>query len=399
VVRRLHADGHVVVTIGRNPPQGDAPYRFADLAQPLPLGLTSGLDAVIHLAANTGRDAAVSLAAECEFAEGLARAAVDSRCRMVFASSQAAALDAPSEYGRTKAAIEARILPQGAIVVRPGLVYGGPPAGLYGMLLAAVRHSPLLPDLRPRPQVQPVHVDDLAGALVAACSIGSSAGSAFNIAGPPVDFVAFLEALARLRVNRRRLCVPLPAWALRAGLGIATRWFGPRFAPERLDSLLCLPMRDNTEDLRILGVTLRTLEAGLTRGVWGRRGLLREAVLLSRALLGTRPPRGMQRRYARALGCFGIREGIFTFAVPATLLAALDTPRARVGAEVGSLGWRLGVIARLAEAEPALADAFVMLPGRAGYARMLFGLSRAGMLELRNRMLNPLARVWTALLQ
>lgn len=398
VVRRLRANGHVVVAIGRHPPQGDALYRAADLAQPLPPGLTSGLDAVIHLAANTGGNTALSPAAECEFADSLARDAAGSACRMVFASSQAAAGDAPSAYGRTKAAIEARILPQGAVVVRPGLVYGDPPAGLYGLLLAAVRRLPLLPDLRPRPQVQPVHVDDLASALVAACTIAPATGAAFNVSGPPVDFVAFLAAVARLRLDRRRLWLPLPASTVRAGLGVAARWLGPRFAPERLDSLLGLPVLDSAADLRLLGVSLRTLDAGLARGVPGRRGVLREATVLSRALLGTRPPRAMQRRYARALACLGVCEATSTAALPAALLAALDIPRARSGAGVGSLGWRFGVIARLAEAEPGLAGAFVMHAGRAGYGRMLSGFMQAGMLELRNRALYPVARAWAALL-
>lgn len=394
VVRRLLADGHVVVAIGRRPPQGAAQHRAADLALPPPPGLTSGLDAVIHLAANTGLDAALSPAAECEFADALARAAAGSGCRMVFASSQAAAVDAPSAYGRTKAAIEARILPQGAVVVRPGLVYGGSPAGLYGLLVAAVRRSPLLPDLLPRPRVQPVHVDDLASALVMACTITPGAGRAFNVAGPPVDFVAFLKAVARLRLRRRRLRMPVPTPALRAGLKLAARWLGPRFAPARLDSLLGLPKLDSTADLRILGVSLRPLDVGLARGSPARRGLLREAAGLSQALLGTRPPAGMQRRYVRALARLGIYAAASSVAPPTILLAALDTPRTRAHAAVGSLGWRFGVIARLAEAEPTLARAFVMRADRAGYARVLGGLIQAVALELRNRALHPLARAW-----
>lgn len=397
VTRRLLADGHAVVTIGRRPLAADAWHRIADLALPLPPGLTSGLDAVIHLAANTSEDDALPPAAECAFADALARDAGHSGSRMVFASSQAAAIDAPSAYGRTKASIEALVLPQGGVVVRPGLVYGGSAAGLYGLLLAAVRRSPLLPDLRPRPQVQPVHVDDLACALVAACTVARATGRVFNVAGPPVDFVAFLSALARLRIRRRRLQVPVPVSAVRAGLRLAARWLGPRFAPARLDSLFGLPALECAADLRRLCVPLRDLEAGLARGVTGRRGLLREAAGLSRALLGTSPPRAMLRRYARALARFGVHTAASTGALPAVLLAALDTPRSRAGGGVGSLGWRFGVIARLAESEPALAGAFVQRADRAGRARMLAALLQAGVLEMRNRALYPFARAWAAL--
>jgi hypothetical protein len=144
-------------------------------------------------------------------------------------------------------------------------------------------------------------------------------------------------------------------------------------------------------------VPLRELEAGLARGVLSRRGLLREAAGLSHALLGTSAPRAMLRRYARALARFGVNAAAPTGDLPAMLLSALDTPRARAGGGIGSLGWRFGVVARLAESEPSLAGAFIMREGHAGRARALAALLRAGLLEMRNLALYPVARAWTVL--
>src|SRR5690606_42020834 len=66
---------------------------------------------------------------ETAFARDLARMAGERGIPMVFLSSQASSPQAPTGYGRTKAAIEAAILPLHAAVIRPGLVYGGEERG------------------------------------------------------------------------------------------------------------------------------------------------------------------------------------------------------------------------------------------------------------------------------
>src|SRR5690606_10483676 len=120
---------------------------------------------------------------ETAFARDLARMAGERGIPMVFLSSQASSPQAPTGYGRTKAAIEAAILPLHAAVIRPGLVYGGEERGLFGLLCALLRRSPLRPRLWPSPPVQPVHVDDLCAAIITVLGERTFAGTVVSVAG------------------------------------------------------------------------------------------------------------------------------------------------------------------------------------------------------------------------
>ncbi|MGD0746111.1 MAG: NAD-dependent epimerase/dehydratase family protein [Verrucomicrobiota bacterium] len=68
-----------------------------------------------------------------------------------------------SLYGRAKMEIEKIALDGGALVIRPGLVYGSEPAGMFGKLVAQVRESSVLPVFGGGSQAQfLVHQEDLA---------------------------------------------------------------------------------------------------------------------------------------------------------------------------------------------------------------------------------------------
>jgi len=394
VMRAARACGWQVVAIGRHPVEGAQTWRFADLTIAPPDGLVDGLDALLHLAANTNGDD-LSPASELSFARNLAAQAAGAGVPMVFISSQAAAANAPSDYGRTKFAIEQQVLPQGALVIRPGLVIGGREAGLFGLLVTLVRVSPLLPDLRPRPLVQPIHVDDLAAALLAACKRPDLSGRVLAAAGPPITFNDLLAGIARhrLRIQRRRIPVPLPL--LRGALTLVAPFFGARLSPARLDSLIKLPLLDALPDLTMLGVVLRPLTNALDRRGRGTRRLLIESHVLTRAMIGTAPPFSLPRRYVRLLQTLGQDEAL---PLPPSLLsrpawlAALDTPLRRQTAPPGGLAWRMNIVMRLAEAEPTLADLYLMVPNRAGWFMALRGFASAGMRELQTRLVGPLAR-------
>jgi nucleoside-diphosphate-sugar epimerase len=77
-----------LVSLGRRPARGVDEHRHADLGQPLPDALIDGLDAVVHLAADTGAGA-LAPERELAFARELALAARSSGTRLLFLSSQA----------------------------------------------------------------------------------------------------------------------------------------------------------------------------------------------------------------------------------------------------------------------------------------------------------------------
>jgi nucleoside-diphosphate-sugar epimerase len=360
VVGMLRRHGDLPVVIGRRS-VGRMEHRMADLRQPVPAGLTSGLDAVIHLAAQTGQGDLVTAEAEVAFAQALFNDAAHEGCRIVFVSSQTASPEAPGDYGRVKHAIEGLALGHSGIVVRPGLVYGGAAAGLYGLLVRVVKLSPVIPDIRPRPIVNPVHVEDLAAVLVDASRLDGPA--TIPVAGPPISFGDFLAAIANHRLAIRRPRMAVPAALLRGGLVAAQPLLGPAFSPARLDSLLRLPPARATGALREPGIVLRTLQQGLIQGVPGRRQVLREGFLLARAVVGARPPASLLRRYARMLERAAVEPHPGLSGLHRWLVTGLDTPSSRSQAPAGSIAWRFDLATRLAECEPRLAGHFIALRG------------------------------------
>lgn len=392
LLKSCHVAGWAPVVIGRGTPPGASEVRKADLSQPPSRDLLKGLDAIVHLAANT-TGAPLPDDAELTFARTLAEACHSAGIPLVFVSSQAAASSTPSGYGRTKAIIEDAILPFGAIIIRPGLVIGGDAAGLFGMMVAVVRNALVLPMLLPRPMIQPVHVDDLSKALLAALDRPRLAGTCLSIAGDLIPFDELLMKIAYHHLRVRRLRIPVPAVLVRSVLMVVSCATGPRLSHERLDSLTGLKEMHCRPDLQRLDVSLRPLEQALDRRSSLRRSLLLEARSLGRATIAL-PGAGFLRRYAKLLPKLGVP---WPLELPAAVLmspvsvAALDRQFPR-GAPFGSLSWRMDMVTRLAECEPAWAGRFIPLPGSAGFLRACFSFLHALCLELQVRAAAPWVR-------
>lgn len=396
VTRLAIVSGWRVVAIGRHPVQGAEEWRLADLKCPAPEGLLDDLEAVIHLASNTEGARGGSPKSEIFFARELAAQAAQAAIPFIFASSQASAVSAPSEYGRTKYAIEEQIRPLGAVVVRAGMVIGGQEAGLFGSLVGLVRGLPVIPDLLPRPVVQPIHVDDLAAVLLALCKRKECASRVLTAAGDPIAFVDLLAGIARYRLRVRRLQLPIPLQLVRVLLVLASLRSGTRWPPARLDSLVRLPVFDSKRDLKSLGITLRTVENALDRRGRGVRDLLIEGYALARSVTGAKPPFAMLRRYVYLLRALGYGDALqlpmFLLRRP-VWLAALDMPSSRRNKVVdGSLIWRMNAMSRLAEAQPKLASLYLMTSSRYGKFAAVVDLANAGTREMHSRLLRSAAR-------
>jgi NADH dehydrogenase len=248
--------------------------------------------------------------------------------RFVFVSSQSAAPDAPSHYGRAKFTAEQIVLAAGHTVVRPGLVYGEQERGLFGRLCGLVRSAPVLPRLWPDPPVQPVHVEDLCEAVARLLSQVRDGGRVYAIAGiEPLGFSAFLRAIAESWVRRPRPSLPVPSWLLRMVTGVP---LGPAFAQMR--SLYGLPALDARGSLDELGIVLRPLSEGLSMSKkQERRPLVREATAMLTYLLSRRPPLAATKRLMREFERSGTP---FAPLLPPlllrhpTLIGALDRPHA-----------------------------------------------------------------------
>src|SRR5215468_1486871 len=206
LLRRLEMAGIGWTALTRTTPTWTrgrhVPFSFGHPLDVGALGLGHA-DAIIHLAASTGVEPA-DVAAEVHGAETLG-------ARLVFASSQTAAADAPTGYGRLKWRIEQLVEAGGGVSARIGQIYGGPEKGLFGTLCAFVRKLPTLPRFVPDAPVQPIHVDDVADALIAIAFHAGPAEKRYELGSPqPLGFSEFLAILARNRLRRRRVFVPVP---------------------------------------------------------------------------------------------------------------------------------------------------------------------------------------------
>lgn len=360
--------GWSVVAASRQPCEDADGWLGYELAVP-PMAAAFPTNApIVHLAAMTRGEAPdVELAA----ARALLAVAAANGSPFVFVSSQVARGDAPTAYGRTKHAIERLVLAAGGIVVRPGLVWGGAPGGVYATLLRASRKALFWPAIVPSPCVQPVHVDDLAQALLRAAGMPQGfAGRVLHVGeDAPVRFDEWMRGLAASRSHRLRT-VPVPAALVRAGAAVAGR-LGASPVAARVWSLLGIPRMATGIDLAELGVTLRSSRAAFAEHE-RRRALLREGTALMGYVLAERPALPLVRRYARAVealhGGRPLEIPRAFLRIPA-LLRVLDQPGVRA-ADV-ALRERLHAATAIAEASPQGAVRFVASVGGNGRASRL----------------------------
>jgi nucleoside-diphosphate-sugar epimerase len=300
VVRMARAAGFEVRALVRRPAAaadralGFFPYALGD--EP-PETALSGATAVIHLAMDmNGNDTGgenANVAGTLRLREAAHRQGVR---RFVFVSSQSAAPSALSAYGRAKWRVERSLDGAEDIVVRPGMVYGG-------VLCRLVSRLPVIPVVRGSAPLYPIHVEDLARALV---GLGTAPVPAERLlclgASEPIPLVEFLERLGKARLGRKPLLIPVPT----APLSALMTWLSvltPKaaFLRERVLGILALPTMDTAAGLRTAGISLRPLDLRRAKDISGRRPLLREGVALMRYVFGAQASIFAARRWLRLL--------------------------------------------------------------------------------------------------
>ena len=294
----LQDAGFSVLALSRRPVPG-IEWRYYDLGATATdmLALPEDVGALVHLAAETGPDADPER--EATAVRMLTEALTPIGARLVLVSSQTAAPDASTGYGHAKWAAEQVTLAAGGVAIRLGLVYGGTPRGLYGTLLGAVARLPLLPAFRPGGWIHPVHVDDVAAAILMTLALDRRA-RVLSFGDPArIRFDEFLAELAWAQRQRRlpRCLIPSAPLLLLYRVLLRLGWAVPVLA--RVVSLLRLPPTDSAPDLQELGLTLQPLAVGLREGVAARRLAVLEARRLFMHVFDRTPPLSLIRRYLR----------------------------------------------------------------------------------------------------
>lgn len=267
---RLLGGGHEVRALVRDPAALAEVFPGVrtgrcDLPDLLDEGLLAGADALVHAAWATrevdrGRARRVDVDGMRRVVEAVRRAGV---ARLVFVSTVAASPDAPSDYGRTKHAMEALCDPQRDLIVRPGLVLAREGGGLFPTLAAAAQRLHVVPVFGGgRQPLQTIHIDDCCEGIVRALERGLT--GAVNLAEPdPLDVRTFFHMMAERR-RIRVAFVPLPFGPVLAVLRALESLGLP--VPLRSESLLGLkglrqvPVAD---DLRRLGLRVRSAAESL----------------------------------------------------------------------------------------------------------------------------------------
>lgn len=205
---RLAARGTRVIGVLR-PGRDAAPLvargvepRFADLdRQPVPPDAFAGAEAVVHLA---GMAQAPQLVAALERA-GVARAVVVGSAGV---HTRLPSAGAEAKRGGERALAQSRLA---WTVLRPSMIYGTPDDRNLVRLLRWLARFPLVPLPGGGGTLQqPVHVEDLADAVVAALERPASAGRAYDVGGPePIALSDLVRECARA-LGRRAWLVRLP---------------------------------------------------------------------------------------------------------------------------------------------------------------------------------------------
>jgi nucleoside-diphosphate-sugar epimerase len=252
-------EGWRTIALVRSPEANDPdaiPFTLGGRIDP---AILEGLDALIHCAYDpslTARDAIwdVNVTGTEQLLDAAIVAGVE---RSLVISSTAAYPRTEQVYGRAKLAIEGLASARGAIVVRPGLVFGPHAGGMVGSLSKALA-LPVVPLLAGRSHIYTVHEDDLAAAVLKLATMRDPPETPVVLAHPePVNVAVLLRNLAATRGSGARF-VPVPwqpaYWMLRLAEMASLRM------PFRADSLWGLAHPPPPPDLTTtdaLGVTLR----------------------------------------------------------------------------------------------------------------------------------------------
>ncbi|WP_337875149.1 complex I NDUFA9 subunit family protein [Elioraea sp.] len=277
VVKRLAERGHVVRVAVRDPEAALFLKPMGVPGQIVPVGVSvtddagvaavvSGAEVVVNLVGilhETRTATFKAIQGEAPGRIGRAAAAAGARA-VVHLSAIGADPASPSAYARSKAEGEeaVRAAFPGATILRPSIVFG-PEDGFFNRFAALARFLPALPLYGGgETRFQPVHVGDVADAVMAALDRPEAAGRTYELGGPRV--YRFRELLAYILevTGRRRLLLPLP-WSVGR---LQARLFELLPNPPLTRDQLLLLQRDNVVapgalTLAELGIRPKAVEA------------------------------------------------------------------------------------------------------------------------------------------
>lgn len=262
----FRANGHTVIELGRRP--DGRQFRYWKLGEQLPQECAAA-DVIVHLASATLIETKSTAEAARRDRDGtrilieqIRQLRQDGRPRrLIFLSSQSARANAANAYGRSKWEIERMLDQQDEIIIRPGLVYGEPPASVFATFDRLSR-LPIVPIVENRKCIQPIHVRELASCIVQIATMEDPPRCTKLGAVDPLTLRHALEATARRAGRRVPIMIPVPANAVRLGTRVLDRLVRVTLT-ERLDGVTGLEPMETKTSLAALGQTLEPYDSAL----------------------------------------------------------------------------------------------------------------------------------------
>lgn len=288
IARRLAKDGWRVRVAVRNPEQAGfvRPYGVVGQVEPV---LCNIRDDASVLAAAQGADAVINCVGvldevgkntfEAVQAEGAARiarlASSIGITKMVHISAIGASPTSDSAYARTKASGEASVITYmpDAVILRPSIIFG-PEDQFFNRFASMARLGPILPIIGAKTKFQPVYVDDVAAAAVAA--LDGDADGVYELGGPDVEsFRELMQGMLKV-IRRRKMIVNTPFWVAKIMASvfgiIQAVSLGIIRAPVTKDQVINLGydnvVSDDAKGLADLGIKPKAMEAILPDYLW-----------------------------------------------------------------------------------------------------------------------------------
>lgn len=226
-------------------------------------------DAIIHAAAvvSSGRvDLEQSLAINVIATERFARLAIEEGVlRWIQISSMSANPLNKSIYGSTKLEAERRLkqLPVKLSILRPSLVYGPEPRGIFHHMVRLLDRLPVVPVIGGQEPVGVVHGADVGMAAAKALGMARVGGIIYELSGPERwKFIDLLWTIRR-RLGRNEWLVPIPLPLARLGAAVGEAFMSrPPLTADNVDGIARARHADLSAAIRDLAWNPRTFAEG-----------------------------------------------------------------------------------------------------------------------------------------
>ena len=224
VVKRLIDAGYIVRVAVRDTELALALKPLGSIGQVVPLHAPV-TDAAAVARAVEGADCVVNLVGilhegnpgdfdriHHQGAATIARAAATAGvARVVHVSALGADAASPSRYAQSKAAGEAamRAAFPAATILRPSVVFG-PEDAFFNRFAKLAQYLPVMPVFAPDTRFQPVHVGDVADAVIAGLARADAPGKTFELGGPKIWSMRELVSWIMTQTGHRRPMLVMP---------------------------------------------------------------------------------------------------------------------------------------------------------------------------------------------